>query len=234
MQKNGHILIVEDEVEMLGFASRKLKRSGYEVSGAETLKDAKNLFYKNKYDLIILDAMLPDGTGFDFCQEVRKSSDIPILFLTGKTQLTDRVAGLDAGCDYYMTKPYDFEELVGVSGSLISRKNRAVTEELTSSNSKSMRLGPLELDLVMATATVDGEILYLTRKEFSLLVILVEYVNQPVRSEILYEKAWNLPMNNNGGALWAQLSRLRKKLEKYRVFELVNDRIHGYCLEYFE
>ncbi len=234
MQKVANILIVEDEVEMLGFASRKLKRSGYDVSGAETLKDARNLFSKNEYDLIILDAMLPDGTGFEFCQEVRHTSDVPILFLTGKTQVTDKVAGLNAGCDYYMTKPYDFEELVGVSGSLIERKNRAVTDEMTSKNSKSMKLGPLELDLKMAAATVDGEILYLTRKEFSLLVILVEYVNQPVSSETLYEKAWNLPMNNNGGALWAQLSRLRKKLEKYRVFELVNDRTHGYCLEYFE
>ncbi len=223
MSIKGLIVMVEDEKSMLGFAQRKLKRSGYEVFAAETIEEARSLLKQTKPDLLILDVMLPDGDGMVFCEEIRKESNVLVLFLTGKTQTEDKVRGLSVGGDYYLTKPYELEELVAVVDSLIRRVPEKQDE---------LKVGELRLQLGTMRATIKGQELHLTPKEFVLIWALAERVNNPIDTEELYKKVWNSSMNQDGRALWVQLSRLRKKLEMYEEFEIKNHRTKGYYLSY--
>ncbi len=228
METKGLILMVEDETSMLGFAQRKLKRCNYEVHTAESIAEAEKVLVEITPDLVILDVMLPDGDGMEFCKKIREKSNVLIVFVTGKTETVDKVKGLNVGGDYYLTKPYELEELVAVVDSLMRRAPEKIDE------TKELKVGELVLRLGVMRATMGGEEIQLTPKEFLLLWALAESVNNPVDTEALYEKVWNNPMNQDGRALWVQLSRLRKKLEEYEDFEIKNHRSKGYYLSYME
>ncbi len=228
------ILLVEDDINVSGFNERKLRRTGYDVLTAETLAEARHHLKDNRPDLIVLDVMLPDGSGFDLCTEIRKTMTVPVLFLTGKTQIADKIEGLNGGGDYYMTKPYDFDEFTAVVASLLRRAERPSTSQAPTGATESISQGSLVLDTVSNSAMVEGKDLLLTPKEFALLSLLVQNMGKSLTGEFLYEKVWNVPMASDGRALWAQLSRLRKKLEATAKIILHNDRNTGYYLEFLE
>lgn len=211
---------------MLGYAKRKLERNDYIVFTAENLADATTFLHNNKPDLIILDVMLPDGNGFNFCRHIRQKSSVPVLFITGKTTINDKIEGLSTGADYYLTKPYDLDELVAVSKMLISRNKREI-------NVDTLRFGDLTLDPIKHIVTANGELLSLTPKEFSILHSLIKAGGDAISAEVIYSDAWETPwMNSDNQALKMQLSRLRKKLCKYTSVEIINDKANGYYLEY--
>ena len=108
------ILIVEDEPEVLRINARMLKRRGYDVITAGTAEESYRLLSSVTPDMLILDIMLPDGSGYDICEKFRRTSDNPVMFLTGKNEISDKVEGLGRGGDYYLTKPYSFDELIAV------------------------------------------------------------------------------------------------------------------------
>ena len=114
------ILIVEDDTEMARLNSRLLKRHGYDVYVACTAIEARALIQSVMPDLFVLDVALPDGNGLDLCKEFRENTDKPIMFLTGKTGVEDKITGLALGGDYYLTKPYDKDEFISVVRSLLS------------------------------------------------------------------------------------------------------------------
>ncbi len=221
MDNTATILIVEDNQSILELNSKKLLRHGFNVLPAKNLSQARKFLSSNNIDLIVLDVMLPDGNGFDFCKEVKAKNEILVLFLTGKTQIKDKITGLDGGGDYYLTKPYDFDEFVSVVKSMLRRK---ISDEI--------KVGDLTLNLSSRIATFKGIDLHLAPKEFALLNVLSRNLSTPLSADELCQKCWNYSdTSNTSSMLWTHLSRLRKKIEVHEGIYISNIRNKGYVLE---
>lgn len=198
------ILLVEDNEQIMRGNERMLTRRGYTVATALTLGEARKAVAARMPALIVLDIMLPDGSGLDFMGEIRRNSKIPILLLTGLTTNEDIVRGLTAGGDDYLAKPYDFGVLLARVEALL-RRSEQIPERLTRDR--------LSLDVAAGVATLDGTDLLLTQKEFALLLIFTQNEGRFISAEYLYEKAWKQSMEGDSNALKSALKRLRAKLE---------------------
>lgn len=203
---SGLILLVEDNEQILSGNERMLKRRGYDVKTALTLREARDRMSEAVPDAIILDIMLPDGSGLDFMRELRQHSNIPVLLLTGLTTPEDVVLGLSEGGDDYLTKPYDFGVLLARVEALLRRAGRLP---------EVLQKGPLKLDVMASQALLHGEDLLLTQKDFALLLLFTQNEDKVMSVEYLYEKVWKSPLNDNTFALKNAVSRLRKKLEGF-------------------
>lgn len=201
------ILLIEDNEQIMDGNRRLLKRQGYETAAALTLAEARLLVESRRPDAIILDIMLPDGSGLDFMRELRDSENygIPILLLTGLTTKEDIVRGLTVGGDDYLTKPYDFSELLARIEALLRRAGR-VPETVVKDR--------LTLDMAAGVATCDGVDLLLTQKEFALLLIFFRNEGRCLDPGYLYEKVWKAPMAGDSQALKKTVMRLRAKMKK--------------------
>jgi len=203
------VLVIEDDKDMAFFNARLLRRHGCETVVANTAAEARRIAFENSPDLFVLDVGLPDGDGISLCKELQQTIDSPTLFLTGKKETNDRIAGLQAGGDYYLTKPYDKDEFVAVVHSLLRRARRMndlIIE--TSTISK----GSLIIKLDERRAYINGRDAGLSPKEFALLLLLVQNEDKEMPGEKLYESIWNAPMFNNSGAIRVHISNLKKKL----------------------
>lgn len=198
------ILLVEDNEKIMQGNQRMLLRRGYGVASALTLTEARREFEAQTPDLIVLDIMLPDGSGLDFMAELRQYSQTPVLLLTGLTATEDIVRGLTAGGDDYLPKPYDFGVLLARVEALL-RRAQQVPERI--------HKGRLCLDVTAGVATLDGVDLLLSQKGFALLLIFVQNEERIISAEYLYEKVWKQPMVGDVNALKSALKRLRAKLE---------------------
>jgi DNA-binding response OmpR family regulator len=166
--------------------------------------------------------MLPDGSGLDFLEELRRNTDIPVLLLSALAEPGDTVKGLRAGGDDYLAKPYDNAELLARIESLLRRTSRPP---------KPLAKGRLTLNMISGMAFVDGRDLLLSHKEFAVLLLLAQNEGKTVSTEYLYKEAWGLPMSDNR-TLLKHISDLRKKLEgETTAFEIVNVRGEGYCFK---
>ena len=204
--KNKRILLVEDNEKIMRGNRQMFEWEGYEISSALTLAEAHASISELRPDAIVLDIMLPDGSGLDFLRELRenKNSGIPILLLTGLATKDDIVRGLADGGDDYLTKPYDFPVLLARVEALLRRAAR-VPEIVTK--------GRLSLDLTANRVTLDGADLLLAQKEFALLLIFVQNEDRFLSAEYLYEKIWKAPMASDSAALRNTIKRLRAKIE---------------------
>jgi DNA-binding response OmpR family regulator len=225
MQK--YILIIDDDADILFLNSRALKKRGYDVAAAETLALARTRLNEREPDAIVLDVNLPDGSGLDFCGEIRGVTNAPILLLTGRGEKDERLAGLRAGGDDYITKPYDVDELCERVAAFIRRSG------LLNAPAKTLTVDSLMLDFVSSRAFWKGEDLLLSAKEFSLLALLAQSEGEAVSKELLFERVWKLPLADDGHALWIQISRLKRKLEDAsgNILSLSTARGKGYKLE---
>ena len=202
------ILLVEDN-EKLNYANSEiLTLNGYTVHTALTLSEARAVLAVTEPDVILLDIMLPDGDGFDFCAEIRDSTQAAVVFLTAKTEHEDIIHGYNIGADYLM-KPFHPKLLVAKVENVL-RQHRHVKEQ-TPANVLSF--GRLTLNIITGRAFVDGADLNLQPKEFSLLRFFGENENKTVSTEYIFETLWNQPMAGDKNALQAAVSRLRKKIE---------------------
>ena len=217
------ILLVEDNKEILHGNRRLFELEGYAAACALTLADARALINERGPDAIVLDIMLPDGSGLDFIRELRESenSGIPILLLTGLSTQEDVVRGLTEGGDDYLIKPYDFPVLLARVEALLRRASR-VPEVVAK--------GRLSLDVAAGVATCDGADLLLTQKEFALLLFFVQNEGRFVNAEYLYEKVWKAPMSSDSNALRSSIKRLRTKIEG-GGWRIGWSRGEGYCFE---
>ena len=201
---NKRILLVEDNEAIMYGNARMFEMEGYETAAALTLADARGLIGERKPDAIVLDIMLPDGSGLDFMKELRKSENagIPVILLTGLTTKADILSGLKSGGDDYLTKPYDFEELLARLEALLRRAAR-VPETIT--------IGALTLDPLAGQAFLNGKDLALSQKEFSLLLLFAQNEGETMSAEFIYKKIWKAPVLVDRNALEAAISKLRKK-----------------------
>ena len=203
------LLVVEDEPEVLRINARILARRGYTVYTAESCRRAYERLAEIAHDLLILDIMLPDGSGYDICDKFRQTSDHPVIFLTGKSDTQDKIEGLGRGGDYYLTKPYDLDELLAVVSRLIKRylemkqKHKQITEIIK---------GSLSLDIPKARAAVNGVDAGLTAKEFALLLELLCNEDKDVSPQELYEKVWGVSAGGDTRTVRFHIKNLRKKI----------------------
>lgn len=197
------LLLVEDDIFLRDGLCELLRREGYAVDCAKTCREARRLAAENHYHLIILDIMLPDGSGLDLCTGWRSSGkDTPILFLTAKDEEVQVVRGLDAGGDDYVTKPFRLSELLSRIRALLRRKQPAVYEK-----------GGLRIDLQAMSVFYKGEKVFLTPTEFQLLSTLVRHAGKVLTRTMLLQTIWDdggLFIDDN--TLSVHMSRLREKI----------------------
>lgn len=229
MNLSGTILLVEDDKNIQRINRRILEREGFTVLCAGTLKAAEATLKTRRPDALVLDIMLPDGSGLSFCEKIRPYTPVPVLFLTALDEKDEIIEGLLAGGNDYITKPYDVDEFVArVKSQLrLARMNRRAAE-----TAKTMTRGPLMLDIVSLRSYLEGEDMMLSTKEFSVLLFLLKNEGKTLSAEEIYIGAWDQPMSGNANALWKCISRLKTKLSPCEdTISLINFRNKGYMLE---
>ncbi|MGF1570695.1 MAG: two-component system response regulator RppA [Nodosilinea sp.] len=204
------ILLVDDEVELTDPLSRLLTREGYAVDVATDGEAGANLAAEGGYDLLILDWMLPGLSGLEICRRLRSRPDTtPVLFLTAKDTLDDRVNGLDAGADDYLVKPFELRELLARVRALLRR-----SPSLEGSNTSArLGAGDLELDPANQLAYRQGQAIELSEKETQLLAYLLKHPNQVLTHGQIYQSVWEEVEPPNSNVLAAQIRLLRRKIE---------------------
>ena len=201
--------MVEDEEQILNTNCRMLRRRGYDVRTAQTAAEAYHQIDKNLPDLLILDIMLPDGNGLDICRRFREKTMRPVLFLTGKGDVRDKVEGLQQGGDYYLTKPYNFDEFLAVIQMLLARQKRL---EENFQASRQITIGSLRLDLSDGHAYLNNADTGLTRTEFSLLRLLAENQEKIFSAKELYEAVWDSCAGTDTSTVRRHIFNLRTKI----------------------
>ncbi|QUY41532.1 two-component system response regulator RppA [Acaryochloris marina] len=211
------ILLVDDEVELTDALSRLLKREGYSVDvandGEAALLAVQHQIGQGQlYDLLILDWMLPKLSGIEVCQELRSQSQLtPVLFLTAKDTLDDRVQGLDAGADDYLVKPFELRELLARVRALL-RRSEQFPQTSSESLSQRLQMEGLELDLESQIAYCQGQAITLSEKESQLLTYLMQHPHQLLTHDQIYQHLWPSGDQPSSNVLAAQIRLLRRKI----------------------
>jgi DNA-binding response OmpR family regulator len=218
---SGKILLVEDNELIQANNKAVLERNGYTVRLAMNLAEARKELADGLPDAVVLDITLPDGSGLEFLKELRQTSQIPVLLLTAMGAAKDTAAGLDAGSDDYLAKPYNGRVFRARVDALMRRAARVP---------ETVKKGRLTLDVTANAAALDGTDLLLTQKEFALLLIFVQNEERFISGEYLYEKVWKAPMASDSGVIRKTMSTLRGKI-KGSGWNIAWSRGEGYCFE---
>jgi len=207
-----HILIIEDEKKIARFLELELKHEGYTVSVANDGRTGLDTALSENPDLLILDLMLPELSGIEVCRRIRHTSDLPIIMLTAKDDVSDKVMGLDMGADDYMTKPFAIEELLARIRVAL-KKHKAGTAETEPSSSRIIQEGPIRLDPDSWQVTVSGQPVSLTRKEFETLRYLMEHRNKAISRDQLMNEVWGYDYLGDSNIVDVYIRYLRHKID---------------------
>jgi two-component system, OmpR family, response regulator MprA len=207
------ILVVEDERAIASAIRRGLIFEGYQVHVADTGTRALDIARENMPDLVVLDIMIPGIDGIQVCRRLRAAGeDVPILMLTARDDVADRVAGLDAGADDYLVKPFAFEELVARIRALLRRRERR-DEESARFGGEVLRYEDLELDTTTRFAHRNGRRIELTTREFDLLLLFLRHPNQVLPRHVIMERVWGYDFPGESNVLEVYVKNLRRHLE---------------------
>jgi DNA-binding response OmpR family regulator len=199
------ILLVDDDRELADVTRQSLKEEGFIADVAHCVAEAQPMLFGFAYDLIILDWQMPDITGIEFLNDIRKRGiQTPVLMLTGMDSFDNKAEGLDTGADDYLTKPFNRKELLARVRALLRRPAKIEFAAL--------RAGNLVVDTASTAVTIDGEPIKLTRQEYLLLEFLMRNKNQVFNQEALVERAWSSLSESSPDTVRVHMSRLRKKL----------------------
>jgi len=201
------ILVVEDDASIQELIVEFLRAENYNVDFASDGLEGIQLFKQNNYDLIILDIMMPNLDGYSTCKMIRKTSNVPIIFLTALNQEHEEVKGFELECDDYITKPFSFNLLIKRVEAVLRRSKD------NNSNGDFMSFEKLKLDLNTYTADIDGNIVELTLKEFNILKSLIEKYPQVITRESLLDGIWGYDYYGDTRIVDAHIKNLRKKIE---------------------
>lgn len=204
------ILIVEDEKSISDILAYNLQKEGFQVECAYDGQTGYNMALEKEPELILLDIMMPKMDGFTFCKKLRKTSEVPIIMLTARSEEVDKVLGLEIGADDYVTKPFSVRELMArVKANLRKRTVEAVEEEPESN----IEIGEMVIDLKKYVITKRGEPLTLTTREFELITFLARQRGQVFTREVLLEKVWGYEYFGDARTVDVTIRRLRTKIE---------------------
>lgn len=225
------ILLIEDSVEISDYNTKCLEEAGYPVASATTLAEARKKMESFLPDLIVLDIMLPDGSGIDFCREIRAVMTCPVLFLTNLTELSQLVRGLRAGGDDYMRKPYRIEELIARIEANLRRAAMSSSMKMTAGNDV------LTLDARSQRASLNDRDLLLKPKEYHILDYLMQNRSRYVSASELYAEIWGMSSNEDVRTVFVHISNIRSKLKntdpRGRI-EIGKSKLKGYRLIFEE
>lgn len=201
------ILLVEDNQKMARFIRQGLIEQGHAVDAAEGGHDGEDMACNEEYDLVILDVMLPDQDGIMTCRNLRRRGlKTPILMLTALSTTGDKVLGLDAGADDYLTKPFEFDELVA--------RIRALLRRGQAQESSCLKFDDLELDLIKRSVTRGGQKIKLTSKEFALLEYFMRHPDRVLTRTGIGEHVWDMNFDSDSNVIDVYVSMLRRKIDK--------------------
>ena len=202
---SARILIVEDEDRIREFITRGLTYEGYRVDAAPDGQVGLDMARENPPDLVLLDIMLPGIDGLEVCRRIRAASDVPILMLTAKETIEDRVVGLDAGADDYLVKPFAFDELMARVRALL-RRSQPVKPQV-------YHFADLELDTGTRQGKRNGRIFDLTAKEYELLELFMRHPRQVLTREVIFDHVWDYDFGGESNIIEVYVRYLRQKTE---------------------
>ena len=209
-----HLLLVEDERKVASFIARSLREKAYTVDVVDTGEKALEIASRVRYDALVLDIRLPNMSGLHVCRELRESRvETPILLLTARSLVEQRVEGLDAGADDYLTKPFALAEL--------HARVRALTRRGTPRSGSALRCGNLHLDRQRRTVTCNGTAIPLTAKELSLLELLMLRAPEPVTRTEIIEHVWSYGFDTETNLVDVYINHLRHKLDPDQQARLI-------------
>jgi DNA-binding response OmpR family regulator len=216
------VLVVEDEEAILDFVEMGLRYEGFEVERAADGPSALTAYAARRPDLIVLDLNLPGLDGLEVCREIRRRGDVPIIMLTARGEVDERVEGLEAGADDYLPKPFKFKELLA--------RARAVLRRRTSQAERVLRFGPLILNRDTREVLQDGRPILLTPREFELLEAFMLHPRQVLTREVLLDRLWGTDFLGDGNLIEVHVSALRDKLGDRQRHLIRTVRGLGYAL----
>lgn len=202
------LFLLEDDLSLINGLSFAISKQGYEIDIARTMLEAHNLWADGKYDLVILDVSLPDGSGFEFCRKIRRTSKIPIMFLTAADEETDIIMGLDIGGDDYITKPFKLAVFLSRINALLRRSENFNTADTELSS------GGININLLKGEVYKQGNLLDLTVSEYKLLCLFMENPDQILSPQQILGRLWDCSENYiDNNSLTVYIRRLRTKIE---------------------
>ena len=217
------ILVCDDEQDIVSALEIYLTAEGYRVLKAYNGKEALAVAAREEVHLILIDIMLPVMDGWSVCAHIREKAKTPIIMLTAKSEVNDRITGLEMGADDYLVKPFHLEEL--------EARVRSLTRRSFVQHDAVLRCGELSFDTVKRTAQVRGEVVALTRKENGILEYLLLNQGRPVSQEELMEHVWDGSVNSFSNSIRVHISSLRKKLKAALGYDPILNRIgEGYLM----
>jgi DNA-binding response OmpR family regulator len=219
------LLLVEDEIELSNALAAVLRRSNYSVDAVYDGQDALDYLMTGNYDGAILDIMLPKMDGITVLKKVRAAGNsVPVLLLTAKTEIDDRVNGLDSGADDYLTKPFAMKELLA--------RIRAMTRRQTETTDSILKFGNIQLDRITFQLSTPKDSLRLANKEFQMMEMLMVSPGQIISADQFMEKIWGFDSETEQNVVWVYISYLRKKLTALEADVAIRaSRGLGYTLE---
>jgi two-component system copper resistance phosphate regulon response regulator CusR len=201
------LLVIEDNLKMAGFIKQGLVENGYAVDVAATGQDGEFMAVTEPYDAVILDVMLPDQDGITTCRNLRRRGvTTPVLMLTALSMTGDKVKGLDAGADDYLTKPFEFDELVA--------RIRALLRRGTAQEASTLKFADIDMSLLTRTVTRGGHRIKLTAKEFSLLEYFLRNPNRVLTRTAIGEHVWDMNFDSDSNVIDVYVSMLRRKIDR--------------------
>ena len=221
----GRILLIEDEEKLARFVELELSYEGYQVDKAGDGRTGLAMLEAGEYDLLLLDIMLPELSGMEVLRRVRRSSNLPVIMLTARDSVVDKVTGLDSGADDYVTKPFAIEEL-------LARIRTALRVRGGAAPGAVLRLGRLTLDVAGHAAAMDGTPLDLTKKEFDLLRYMLENKGIVLTRDALLQHVWGYEYDGENSVVGVYIRFLRTKLdEAFGVHYIHTVRGVGYIMK---
>lgn len=209
------IFVVEDEPRVAELLKRGLEESGHTVRVAESVSTGLTVFDAGRFDIVISDIMLPDGSGFDLCRKIReRDENIPILMLTALSTTDDKLEGFDAGADDYMVKPFDFRELDVRINTLLKRHKVQRKEKI--------EYADLKIDLNLKSVSRSGNVIALTPKEYHLLLFFVRNPDRLISRTEIAEKVWDTHFDTGTNFIDVYINYLRKKIDKNFDIKLIH------------
>ena len=202
------VILIEDEVKLARFVELELRYEGYDVTVCHDGREGLQMVTDGNYDMILLDLMLPGLTGIEICRRVRKFSNVPIIMLTAKDETMDKVAGLDSGADDYLTKPFAIEELLA--------RMRVAFKHAHAGGAKKfiLEVQGLEIDTDKRMVTVNGTVVDLTKKEYELLLYLVQNKNIALSREQILNEVWGYSYIGETNVVDVYIRYLRSKIDE--------------------
>lgn len=228
------ILIVEDEKKIARFLELELKHEGYEVDTAFDGRSGLNTALETNPDLLILDLMLPELSGIEVCRRLRHTSDLPIIMLTAKDDVSDKVMGLDMGADDYVTKPFAIEELLARIRVAL-KKRRAGAQAVSAQEDHILTAGCISIDTASWQVRVKDEPVALTKKEFDTLRYLMEHRGTAVTRDQIMNEVWGYDFIGDSNIVDVYIRYLRHKIDDhYNIKTIHTIRSVGYLFDYEE